>query len=140
MRLVIIESPYAPSNGHTVEHNLKYLRAAMHDCLMRGEAPYASHALYTQPGVLDDTKPDKRKHGIEAGFAWRCVADVTIVYADLGITNGMKLGIAAAQERVDRLVRLGEKWHDIEIRFLGAPWSYHAPFDAPWSGEPHPEL
>ena len=33
---VIIESPYAGD----VEKNLRYLRAAMHDCLMRGEAPF----------------------------------------------------------------------------------------------------
>src|ERR1700693_1541940 len=78
MRLVVIESPFAAIGDRSIEHHLKYLRAAMHDCLMRGEAPYASHALYTQPGVLDDGKPDERKHGIKAGFAWRCVADATI--------------------------------------------------------------
>lgn len=50
MILVIIESPYAGD----VDRNLEYLRAAMRDCLKRGEAPFASHALYTQPGVLDD--------------------------------------------------------------------------------------
>lgn len=47
MRLVIIESPFAGD----VVRNLRYLRACMRDCLRRGEAPYASHALYTQPGV-----------------------------------------------------------------------------------------
>ncbi len=54
MRRVIIESPFAASNGYSVEENLAYLRAAMRDCLKRGEAPFASHGLYTQPGVLDD--------------------------------------------------------------------------------------
>lgn len=68
----------------------------MRDCLGRGEAPFASHGLYTQPGVLDDDKPLERKHGIEAGFAWREVAEVTVVYTDLGITEGMKVGIADA--------------------------------------------
>lgn len=133
MRLVIIESPYAASARYTIEHNLKYLRAAMHDCLMRGEAPFASHALYTQPGVLDDGKPNERVRGIDAGFAWRSVADATIVYADLGITNGMKLGIKAAQDRVDRLVRLGEYPHEIEYRYLGQSWSLFKPgtFDTP---------
>ena len=70
MRLVIIESPYAGN----VPLNLLYLRACMRDCLSRGEAPFASHALYTQPGVLDDGDPAERAHGIEAGFAWRAVA------------------------------------------------------------------
>ncbi len=93
MKLVIIESPYAASNGHSVEENLAYLRAAMHDCLKRGESPYASHALYTQPGVLDDNIPEERILGIEAGFEWRNVSQLTAVYTDLGTTFGMEKGI-----------------------------------------------
>ena len=85
--IVMIESPYAGD----VEKNLRYLRAALHDCLIRGEAPFASHGLYTQ--VLDDTNPEERKHGIEAGFAFREVSDYTVVYNDLGISPGMQLGI-----------------------------------------------
>lgn len=92
MRLVLIESPYSGD----VQHNLRYLRAAMHDCLARGEAPYASHALYTQPGVLDDAVPEERALGIEAGLAWGAKADITAVYADLGVSEGMKLGIERA--------------------------------------------
>ncbi len=92
---VVIESPYAGD----VATNLEYLRAAMRDCLLRGEAPYASHGLYTQPGVLDDTIPDERDHGIHAGFAWRECADKTVVYTDRGITKGMYYGIAHAKER-----------------------------------------
>ncbi len=48
MKLVILESPYA---GH-VDANVAYARMAMHDSLLRGEAPIASHLLYTQPDVL----------------------------------------------------------------------------------------
>jgi len=94
MRRVIIESPYAGN----VELNLRYLRAAMRDCLDRGEAPFASHGLYTQDGVLDDNIPAQRDLGIAAGFAWRIVADATVVYTDLGITIGMEFGIAHADE------------------------------------------
>lgn len=93
MRLVIIESPFA---GDT-ERNLAYLRAAMRDCLLRGEAPYASHALYTQPGVLDDEIPDERTLGIEAGLRWGEKASATVVYFDLGISRGMKQGIERAR-------------------------------------------
>lgn len=92
MRLVIIESPYAGD----VDRNLRYVRACMADCLARGESPYASHALYTQPGVLDDTVPEERALGIAAGFAWRAVADATIVYTDLGWSTGMRAGVADA--------------------------------------------
>lgn len=93
MRLVIIESPYAGD----VEANVDYARAAVRDSLGRGEAPIASHLLYTQPGVLDDDKPEERQWGIDAGLAWRTVAEATIVYTDKGITKGMKYGIAKAE-------------------------------------------
>jgi hypothetical protein len=95
MRRVIIESPYAGD----VALNLAYLRACMADCLRRGEAPFASHALYTQSGVLDDADPAARALGIKAGFAWHAVADLSVVYEDLGISRGMRLGIEAAEER-----------------------------------------
>ena len=92
-RLVIIESPFSPSNGRTVDDNLRYLRACMRHSLLLGEAPFASHGLYTQPGVLDDAIQEERDLGIEAGFAWRRCAQLTAVYHDLGITPGMQLGI-----------------------------------------------
>lgn len=94
MKRVIIESPYAGN----VPLNLRYLRACMADCLRRGESPYASHGLYTQPGVLDDLIPSEREAGIQAGFAWREVADFTVVYTDLGVTKGMQYGIDHAEE------------------------------------------
>jgi hypothetical protein len=50
MKRVILESPFAGD----VERNLRYARAALRDSLHRGEAPLASHLLYTQPGVLLD--------------------------------------------------------------------------------------
>lgn len=89
MRLVIIESPYAGD----VARNLAYARAAMLDCLNRGEAPWASHIIY--PQVLDDTDPAQRAQGIEAGLAWGARADATVVYGNL-ITPGMRLGIERA--------------------------------------------
>ena len=91
---VVIESSYAGD----VALNLKYLRACMRDCLCRGEAPYASHGLYTQEGVLNDDDPVEREQGIQAGFCWREVADKTVVYTDLGISGGMVYGIAHAKQ------------------------------------------
>jgi len=92
MKLVILESPYAGA----VERNTEYARACLRDSLMRGEAPIASLLLYTQPGVLDDTDPAERRHGIAAGLAWRAVAQGTVVYTDLGVSSGMQYGIDAA--------------------------------------------
>jgi hypothetical protein len=93
MRLVILESPYAGD----VELNLLYARACLRDCLLRGEAPLASHLLYTQPGVTDDRVPAERRLGIAAGLAWGRVAEATVVYEDYGITAGMREGIARAE-------------------------------------------
>lgn len=93
---VIIESPCAAASAGGLDRNLRYLRAALADCLQRGEAPFASHALYTQPGVLRDEDPAERATGIAAGFAWRPVAERTVVYGDLGISGGMRAGIEHA--------------------------------------------
>jgi len=111
MRLVVVESPYAGD----VERNLSYLRACLADCLRRNEAPIASHALYTQPGVLDDTKPEERKKGMMAGWAWHSVADAIVVYSDLGITPGMMDGVKNASELPGKL--------EIERRVLGGEWA-----------------
>jgi hypothetical protein len=92
VRLVIIESPYAGD----VATNVAYARAAVRDSLLRGEAPIASHLLYTQDGVLRDGVPEERRQGIDAGLAWGKVADATVVYTDLGMSSGMRYGIASA--------------------------------------------
>lgn len=107
--IVIIESPYAGD----VERNERYARAAMRDCLLRGEAPYASHLLYTQPGVLNDRIPDERTLGIEAGFEFRRLAEKTVVYQNFGLSNGMKLGIENSKKMgvmVEYRMLSGEEW------------------------------
>ncbi|MCO7736489.1 hypothetical protein NJB95_07670 [Brucella intermedia] len=89
--LVIIESPYSGPLD-----NIWYAQACLLDSLRRGEAPIASHLLHTQ--VLDDMQPDERELGIEAGLAWYRVAEKCVVYEDLGISNGMRAGIARAYD------------------------------------------
>jgi hypothetical protein len=91
-RLVIVESPYAGD----IEQNVAYARECMADCLRRGEAPIASHLLYTQPGVLDDEVPEERRLGMEAGWAWFRAADAVVVYMDLGISKGMAEAVKLA--------------------------------------------
>lgn len=92
--LVIIESPFA---GDT-ERNVAYARACLRDSVLRGEAPIASHLLFTQPSVLDDNAPDERTLGIDAGHAWIMVCDYVVIYCGLGISKGMRLGIERATE------------------------------------------
>lgn len=86
-RLVIIESPYAGN----VETNLDYARQALHDSLIHGEAPLASHLLYTQ--VLNDKDEVERAAGIAAGLAWVRKADLHAFYTDRGWSKGMLIAL-----------------------------------------------
>lgn len=99
MKLVILESPYAGD----IEKNVSYARSCIKDCLLRGEAPIASHLLYTQPGILDDNDAEERSLGIASGLAWLAVAEYTVAYIDLGISSGMKFGIDKALEKGKRV-------------------------------------
>ena len=90
MKRVVVESPYKGN----IPVNEIYGEFCMHDCLVNhDEAPYASHLLYTRTWVLRDDVPEERKLGIEAGFIWRDVAEQSNFYVDLGLTEGMDLGV-----------------------------------------------
>ena len=86
MRRVILESPYA---GQTAIHSEYALKCAR-DSLSRDESPIASHILFAIAGVLDDSRPEQRTLGIEAGHAWISVAEAMVVYCDKGISDGMR--------------------------------------------------
>lgn len=92
MRRVILESPF----GANPPLFIAYARACIKDCLSRGEAALASHLLYTQPGILDDTVAEERLLGMRAGFEWYQFAEAAVVYRDYGISTGMEQGIAIA--------------------------------------------
>lgn len=113
MKRVVIESPLSGDFAR----NIRYARLCALDCLRRGEAPYASHLLYTQ--ILDDARPEDRKLGMSAGFAWNGAAELAAVYTDLGISGGMRAGIESHE-------RCGTP---VEIRSL--PPELMAELDAP---------
>ena len=94
MKKVIIESPFAGE----IEKNVDYARKCMRDSILRGEAPLASHLLYTQDGILDDSNKEERKLGIDCGLIWGKEAELTAVYTDLGISKGMEYGIESAKK------------------------------------------
>jgi len=102
---VIVESPFGSSDAGEVEKNLTYLRAVMRACLLHGEAPFASHALYSQPGVLKYSNPVERNIGILAGLEWGQAADKTVVYTDRGFSDDMRIGMARA-ERQQRKIEI----------------------------------
>jgi len=86
---VVIESPYAGD----IDMNMEYLADAIRDCVLRGEAPYASHLMMTK--ALDDDVPAERETGIACGHMWAAIADKVVVYEDLGISPGMRASIVA---------------------------------------------
>lgn len=78
--------------------NKQYARACMRDSVHRGEAPYASHLLMDQPGILDDADEEERGRGMDIGFRWGEHADIRAVYCDHGISGGMQHGILCAPQ------------------------------------------
>jgi len=110
-RRVVVESPYSGDRAR----NERYLVACMRDCIGRGEAPYASHRMFTS--ALDDNDPRERELGIRLGLEWGRAAHATVVYTDLGISSGMATGIASAR-MAGRLV---------ESRVLGGAWASSPP-------------
>lgn len=110
--IVIIESPFAGD----VPKNVAYARAAVSDSLGRGEAPFASHLLYPQPGILDDDDATERVWGVEAGWEFMRVASRVAVYTDLGISPGMQAGI-------DRATSLGVPVERREVDYGAWEWA-----------------
>jgi len=90
-RRAILESPFATN----VEKNRLYAISCARDMLSRGEAPFASHLFY--PPILEKGTTEGRERGMAAGRAWISVAEVSIVYTDLGLSEGMIRGIAQAE-------------------------------------------
>lgn len=103
MRRVILESPYA---GNVTE-NLSYLNECIRDSLLRGEAPFASHWMYTK--AFDDNDTEQRKIGIQAGYAWWPGAERIIFYTDLGWSSGMEYAW-------DRCIHYGFSVEERQIR------------------------
>lgn len=96
MKTVIIESPYAGD----IDKNIDYAWKCVRDSCSRGEAPFASHLLYTVAvdkqkyaqealGTTDDEHWISREEGLKRCEAWRSVAHKTVFYIDLGYSSGM---------------------------------------------------
>jgi len=106
-RRVYLETPFRADTPEGMRRNREYLRDCMRHSIALGEAPFASHALYTQ--FLDEDVPAERDAGIACGLAWGDLAEVTVVYTDLGITEGMQRGIDDAIARGRPVVYRGSR-------------------------------
>ena len=122
--LVIVESPFAGD----IARNIHFARLCVRDSLMRGEAPFASHLLYTQPGILRDEVHEERELGMGTGWNVTARADLVAIYVDLGWSSGMKRGKEAAvnlglpmEER--QLMPPGQFIEHYERLFHGADFS-----------------
>jgi hypothetical protein len=104
---VVIESPF---KGDLVR-NVLYADCLQFDSLMRGEAPFLGHLLYTR--VFADANPQQREMGITAHIAALTRASYVVVGLDLGPPSaGMWEAINVANLRQIEIVerRLGEGW------------------------------
>lgn len=99
MKRVVIESPLRGDR----ELNKLYARVCSLDCLVRGEAPYASHLFFDHEDLLDDEVASERELGITAGFAWASQCELRVFYLDLGESDGMKRGRAQAEKLVQQV-------------------------------------
>lgn len=104
---IVLESRFAAEDVKGLLINKRFTIACIRDCFLRGEAAYASHVIYAQSHILDDYVSSERALGIQAGFNWGDCGEKTVVYTDLGISGGMKLGIEHA-EKVGRHVEYRE--------------------------------
>jgi hypothetical protein len=91
--IVVIESPFRDGDLVMQALNRQYARRCVADSLRRGEAPFASHLLYTQYGVLRDSDAYERCLGIYAGLAFLKAADLHVFYTGRGMSEGMKLAL-----------------------------------------------
>jgi len=120
--ITIIESPFAAPSLSGLTRNRLYLLDAMRDSIRRGEQPFASHAIY--PQVLDDNDMFERSLGMELGFNMLFVADKVAVYNDLGISDGMNVGV----QRAEMANRTFRKDNPLEIIYRSIPygqWKKH---------------
>ena len=92
---VVIESPFAPNPGRSIEDNMNYARDCLRHSIARGEAPFASHLLYTQ--VLNDRDEAERERGIALNLRYIDIAALLAVYVDFGISSGMRRAINHAK-------------------------------------------
>lgn len=97
MKRVQLESPFRGNNYEHTEFNIAYAHACIADCLARGEAPFASHILYTV--ATDDKDPIQRQFGIQAGFTFLDIVEKSVIYYDFGISKGMEYGIEEATKK-----------------------------------------
>jgi hypothetical protein len=110
---VVIESPFKGETKAQEAYHKAYLQACLRDSILNhGEAPFASHQLYTE--ALDDGDAREREIGISIGLEFAKACTRSVFYVDLGMSEGMQRYAWPAAEGAGR---------EIVIRRLGGVWS-----------------
>lgn len=110
--IVILESPCAPiefdGKKYSRQDNYLYLQRCIRDSIMRGEAPFASHQMYT--GALNDNVQIERELGISLAEPFLRRAEGVVVYRDHGVSAGMIAGIEAAHRMGKSDFKIIHRW------------------------------
>lgn len=93
------EAEYQKRYREELKANINYARELCHFALTNGYAPFASHLLYTQRGILNDRIAEERELGIIAGLAYSWVNKEIWFGTDRGLSSGMLKGLEAWTER-----------------------------------------
>lgn len=81
---VILQSS---NDGFNTEEQMTYTRAAMHECLMNGEIPFASHLLYSQPNILNYEDNEDRELSQEINKRLIENFDKVVIYTSDNMIN-----------------------------------------------------
>jgi hypothetical protein len=111
-KYAVIESPFKGENKAQETLHRAYLEACLRDSILNhGEAPIASHKLYTD--ALDDSVANERAIGIHVGLELAKVCARSVFYIDLGMSEGMeRYGLPGARAAKREVIyrRLGGMW------------------------------
>jgi len=134
--ITVIESPYSDGGAESnLETAIDYAAQACLHSVNSGEAPIASHLLYTQ--FLNDNDPVERMIGIECGMEFSRPAKNIAFYIDHGISRGMFNALLAfsSDERLSSKVVFRSLNGDIgTIHAIGTAYNTLVQIDCDYEG------
>lgn len=115
---VSVESPFFHLEEAMQNKYIAYARKAMADCIQRGEVPFASHLIYTQPGILDDNVRAERERGFYCRGAMVMACHRLAVYTDFGISKGMQHALDVAAQTNMPVDRRSFGTQELDVKFF----------------------
>ena len=108
---VVVVAPMGPAGG--------YLRDAVHDSVLRGEAPYVAHTVALS--AMDVANPSNLRYVMAAVSVWMQDAEALVVYSDLGVAESETRLLIDFAERFMLPIeeRQLPEWQGIQIHGAG---------------------